>query len=338
MSAAGGVRWGLVGASAIAREWVLPAMRSLEGHEPVGVYSSDRERGRRFAQENGLDFACAELSELLEDPTIDAVYISTTNERHLGEVRASAAAGKHILCEKPLALSGADARAAVAVCEEAGLVLGVNHHFRNDRCVRVARRLLTEGAIGRPLAARVSQAVLLPEHLRGWRTAAGAHGGGAILDLTVHDVDTLRFVLDDEVEEVTACSASQVFGGGTVEDAVVGTMRFRRGVVASFYDAYNAPDGGSSLELHGTEGSIVVADALDERLISQVALVRGGERSTPDLPLAEDLYAYGLRRFAEAVAGTGAPAASGRDGVRALAVALAVRRAATERAVVAVRH
>jgi len=324
------LRWGLIGASAIARDWVLPAMRSLDGHELVGVYSSDPERGRRFAQENGIASACSELSALLEDPAIDAVYISTTNDRHLGELRASAAAGKHILCEKPLALSVADANAAVALCEEAGLVLATNHHFRNDRCVRVARELLAEGAIGRPLAARVSQAVLLPEQLRGWRTAAGGHGGGAILDLTVHDVDTLRFVLDDEVEEVTACCVSQVFGEGAVEDAVVGTMRFRGGAIASFYDAYNAPDGGSSLELHGTEGSIVVADALDERLISKVALVRDGERRTPELPPAEDLYAYGLRRFAEAVADGEEPAASGRDGARALAIALAVQRAAAE--------
>jgi 1,5-anhydro-D-fructose reductase (1,5-anhydro-D-mannitol-forming) len=324
------LRWGLVGASAIARDWVLPAMRSLDGHEPVVVYSSDPQRGRRFAEENGIASACSELSALLEDPAIDAVYISTTNDRHLGELRASAATGKHILCEKPLALSVADANAAVALCEETGIVLATNHHFRNDRCVRAARELLAAGAIGRPLAARVAQAVLLPEQLRGWRTAAGAHGGGAILDLTVHDVDTLRFVLQDEVEEVTACSASQVFGGGAVEDTAVGTLRFGDGVVASFYDAYNAPDGGSSLELHGSDGSLVVADALDERLISEMVLVRDGDRCAPDLPPVEDLYAYGLRCFAEAVAGVGPPAASGRDGARSLAVAMAVRRAAAE--------
>ncbi len=334
----GGLRWGLIGASAIAREWVIPAMKASTGHELVGVASSDPSRGSRFACENGISHAYEGVDALLADERIEAVYISTTSELHAGQTIAAAKAGKHVFCEKPLALSVADAHASLAACEEAKVVLGANHHFRNDSHVRAARELVAEGAIGRPLAARISQAVLLPARLRRWRLSGGEPGAGVIFDLTVHDVDTLRFVLGDEVSEVLACKASQVFGEGKVEDAALGVMAFEGGLLASFYDAYNVADAGSSLEVHGSAGSIVIEEALDERLIARGRLRKDGEQRTLDAGEPIDLYEYGLRRFAKAVAGVGSPAASGEDGLRSLAVAAAIQRATTTRGTVAVEY
>jgi len=93
------------------------------------------------------------------------------------------------------------------VLNQAGVVMGTNHHLRNAATHRTMRRLIAEGAIGRPLAARVFHAVSLPPRLQGWRVNAPAAGGGVILDITAHDADTLRFVLDDEVDAVLPGSA-----------------------------------------------------------------------------------------------------------------------------------
>ena len=104
-----GVRWGLIGASTIAREWVIDAIRAAGG-EVVAVLSGDPERGNRFAAENDIATAVTSLDALLGGG-VDAVYISTTNELHRDQVFAAAAAGKHVMCEKPLALTLADAQA-----------------------------------------------------------------------------------------------------------------------------------------------------------------------------------------------------------------------------------
>ncbi len=321
------LRWGLLGASTIAREWMLPAMRAL-GHEAVAVCSASEQRGARFAAEQSIRNAYDDLEVFLADPAVEAVYISSTNELHEPHALAAAKAGKHVLCEKPLALDLDAASRVLDACRQADVVLATNHHFRNGAWIRAARDAVRDGAIGTPLAARISQALLLPPALRGWRLDEPARGAGAILDLTVHTADTLRFVLDAEIEQVIAASACQSLGRNGVEDAVMGAMRLSGGVLASFYDAFNVPCAGSSLELHGSEGSITIAEALDERLIANAVMRRQGGEQPLQMEQAEDLYVYGLRRFAAAVAGEGSPAADGQDGWRSLAVALAVREAA----------
>ena len=145
--------------------------------------------------------ATTDLAALVEDKDIDAVYVSTTNELHRDQVFAAAAAGKHVLCEKPLALTLADARAMVAECRKRGVVMATNHHLRNAATHRAMRDAIKAGRIGKPLFARVFHAVYLPPHLQGWRIEKPEAGGGVILDITVHDADTLRFVLDDEPAE-----------------------------------------------------------------------------------------------------------------------------------------
>ena len=165
--------------------------------------SSSAERAAAYARENGIAKAFSSLDELLGSD-IDAVYISTTNELHLEQALAAAKAGKHVLCEKPLALSSADAREIVAACRKAGVVLGTNHHLRNAGSHRAMREAIKDGRIGTPIAARVFHAVYLPEHLQGWRLSRPDAGGGVVMDITVHDADTLRFVLDDDPVEVTA--------------------------------------------------------------------------------------------------------------------------------------
>src|SRR4026208_821124 len=102
--------WGLVGASTIAKEWMMDAIRAQPGNDVVAVMSADAVRAKDYAKANRIHTSYASLAGLLADPDVDAVYISTTNELHKAQTLACAAAGKHVLCEKPLALTLADAR------------------------------------------------------------------------------------------------------------------------------------------------------------------------------------------------------------------------------------
>src|SRR5205085_5662416 len=202
MRSAPALGWGLIGASDIAATRMIPAIAAQPDSRVVAVMSSTIERARQFAHDHNIPRAYDRLEDILADPAVDVVYVSTTNDRHKEQTLAAAQAGKHVLCEKPLALSLDDAQAMVEACRGAGVVLGTNHHLRNAATHRTLRRLIADGAIGRPLAVRVFHAIYLPPRLHGWRLSKPEAGAGVILDITVHDADTLRFVLDDEVTRV----------------------------------------------------------------------------------------------------------------------------------------
>jgi 1,5-anhydro-D-fructose reductase (1,5-anhydro-D-mannitol-forming) len=319
-------RWGLIGASTIAKEWVTAAIRATGG-EVLSVLSSSAERAQTFAAATAIPKAHTSLEELLGDPAIDAVYISTTNELHYSQTLAGARAGKHVLCEKPLALSLADAGEMVRACRDAGVVMGTNHHLRNAGSHRAMRDAITSGRIGTPLSARVFHAVFLPPHLQGWRIARPDAGGGVVLDITVHDADTLRFVLGDDPVEAVAMTQQGAMSQAGLEDAVMGVMRFKSGVLAQFHDAFTTKFAGTGFEVHGTEGSLIGRDVMTQKPIGSVTLrTAAGDEDIPFDPT--NLYERSLGNFQAAIEGTGCPSASGEDGIWSLATGLAVLEAA----------
>lgn len=329
------VRWGLIGASTIAREWVIGAIRAAGG-EVVSVMSSSPERAGAYAAENGIGRSVSQVLELVSDPQIDAVYISTTNELHRDQAIAAARAGKHVLCEKPLAMSLDDAHAMAKAARDAGVVLATNHHLRNASTHIAMRDAIASGKIGKPLAARVFHAVYLPPHLQGWRIEKPAAGGGVILDITVHDADTLRFVLGRNPVEVTAFAQSGGMGREGLEDAVMGVMRFEDGVIAQFHDAFTVRYADTGFEVHGTEGSLIARNVMTQRPIGRVILrTAEGEQELPTTD--KNLYQTALEAFHAAVAGKGRPSATAEDGIWSLATGLAVVEAARSGAAVKIK-
>ena len=318
-------RWGLIGASNIAREWVIGAIRATGG-EVVYVMSSNAERAEEYANANGIPHATTDLAALL-NAGIDAVYISTTNELHAQQAIAAARAGKHALCEKPLALSLADAHAMLAACRGAGIVMGTNHHLRNAGTHIAMRDAIAAGRIGKPLSARVFHAVFLPPFLQGWRIDRPDAGGGVILDITVHDADTLRFVLGDDPVEAIAATQQGGMGQAGLEDAVMGVLRFKSALIAQFHDGFTTKFGGTGFEVHGTEGSLFGRDVMTQKPTGTVTLrtAAGDEQLATD---PTNLYVRALTNFHAAIAGRGAPSATGEDGVWSLATGLAVQQAA----------
>jgi 1,5-anhydro-D-fructose reductase (1,5-anhydro-D-mannitol-forming) len=318
--------WGLIGASNIARQYMVDAIRAQPGHEVVAVASGSAERAAQFAHDNRIARGYGSVDALLVDPAVDVVYISTTNELHREQALAAAAAGKHVLCEKPLALDLADAVEMVRACRRAGVVMGTNHHLRNAATHRRIRQLIAEGAIGRPLFARVFHAVHLPAHLQGWRIARPEAGGGVILDITVHDADTLRFALGAEPVEAVGMVQSSGMAQAGLEDGVMAVLRFDNGVLAQLHDAFTVAHAGTGIEFHGEQGSIFGRNVMTQQPVGEVVLrTAAGEQVVP--VEHENLYVRGVAAFCAAMRGEGEPAASAEDGVRSLAAALAVAEA-----------
>ena len=315
--------WGLIGASTIARQYMLEAIRAQAGHDVVAVMSSSAERAKAFAADNRIASAHDTLDALLADPAVQVVYVSTTNELHRPQVLAAAKAGKHVLCEKPLALSVQDAIAMVRACDDAGVVMATNHHLRNAATHRKIRELVRGGAIGRPLFARVFHAVYLPPNLQGWRLDKPQAGGGVILDITVHDIDTLRFVLDAEPVEAVGIAQSAFMAKEGLADGAMSVVRFDNGVLAQLHDAFTVKHAGHGIEIHGDAGSVIGRNVMSQRPVGEVVLRNdAGEHVVP--VEHEGLYVRGVAAFCAALRGAGKPAATGEDGVRSLAAAIAV--------------
>lgn len=320
------VRWALVGASTIAREWMIAAIRATGG-EVVAVVSSNADRAKAFASEYKIQFATSDIETVLADRGIDAVYISTTNELHFPQALAAIAAGKHVLCEKPLALHLGDAQKMVAEADHKGVVFGTNHHLRNAGSHKAMKKAIADGLIGRPIAARVHHAVQLPSHLQGWRIDKPNAGGGVILDMAVHDADTLRFVLGENPVEVTAIGQSSGLASLGLEDGVMGIMQFQSGLIAQFHDAFTVQFAPTGFEIYGSEGCLIGTDVMTQKPIGRVIL--RNKDSERELPVEHrNLYETAVEAFHNAVKSGSKPAATGHDGVWSLATGLAAAESA----------
>ena len=320
------MRWALIGASTIAADFMISALRRVKGGTIDWVVSGNSGHGNTFALTHGIAKATTRINDMLADPDVQAVYISSTNEKHFTQAMACIAAGKHVICEKPLAMTLADAVAMVKEAEKAGVTFATNHHLRCSGSHRAVQSIIASGRIGRVLSLRIHHAVHLPPHLQGWRINDAGAGGGVIPDITVHDADCVRFLLGEDPVSVVAEAGISGMGAG-VEDSVMSVWTMPSGAMVMAHESFTHPFAGSGLEVHGTNGSIFARGVMTQQPVGEIELVTAKGREI--IPYSDhNLYAQAVQKFEDAVAGQGQPAASGRDGVKSLAVALAVRNAA----------
>jgi 1,5-anhydro-D-fructose reductase (1,5-anhydro-D-mannitol-forming) len=310
---------------------MVTALRGDTRARLLGVASGEPLRAGQFAAEHGIPRAYRSFDALWADPDVDAVYVSSVNAEHRAHVLAAAACGKHVLCEKPLAVTIADAVEMVGACSARGVVLGVNHQLRCAPVYGAVTEVLRQGAIGQVRAARILYGVGLLGELgltadqarQAWRVAPARRGGGVALDLTVHSVDLLRYLLDDEVTEVAALPSSLGLGQPGVDDTVAATLRFAQGAVATLLDSFSLPFSGTALELHGSRGSLVVERAMHDDPVAEPFVHDATGRRPIEVGARDEAYTAMIRRFDDAILRGGRPPCTGEDGIRALEVALA---------------
>ena len=317
--------WGLIGASTIAARHMIAAIRA-NGGEVAWVVSGNADHAALYAGTHGIARHGTDLAALLTDKIVDAVYISSTNEKHHSQAMAAIAGGKHVLCEKPLAMTVDQARQMVTAADTAGLILATNHHLRGAGSHQTIRDIVAAGRIGRVLSVRIHHAVQLPADLQGWRINDAAAGGGVIADICVHDADTARFLLGESPVSVVAQSVSSGMGNG-VEDSAMWVGSMPSGAQVMAHESFTHPFAGSGIEVHGTVGSVFANGVMSQNPAGTVDLVTAAGRERIVYP-GHDLYAYSVKRFIGATRGKGTPAATGADGVASLTIAMAVRQAA----------
>ncbi len=320
------MNWAFVGASTIAGQYLVGAVRAQAGNDVAWVVSGSANRAASFAKTHSIAQSGTDLAAALADPAVNVVYISSTNEKHHAQAMAAIAAGKHVLCEKPLATSIADATDMVQAAEKAGLVFATNHQLRSAGSLRAIRDLIALGRVGKVLSLRVFHAVELPLHLRGWRLDNPGAGGGVIADLTVHNADCVRFLLGEDPVSVVAHMDATGLGQG-VEDSAMSVWAMPSGAMVFSHESFTHPFAASGIEVHGTKGSILARGILSQEPAGEIDLITAQGTDCIEYDRA-GLYETVVRDFATAVTGKASPAASGRDGVKSLQIAEAVRAAA----------
>ena len=174
------MKWGLVGASTIASQFMINAIRADNPDAVKWLVTGSADRADTYATAHGISKITTDLDQMLADPDVDTVYISSTNEKHHIQAMRAIEAGKNVLCEKPLAMTLDQAIEMVRTAQMAGVVFATNHHLRNAGSHLAINDLIKTGQIGDIISARIFHAVNLPENLRGWRINNKGAGGGVI--------------------------------------------------------------------------------------------------------------------------------------------------------------
>ncbi len=306
--------------------------RDLPGARATWVVDPDLARAESLAATVGAR-ATGELAAAFRAPDVDAVLIAAPTPFHRALTEAAAAAGKHVFCEKPIALSLDDARAMTDACRRADVRLMVGHVVRFFPEYARIRDLLAAGTIGQVGVVRASRVNAYPQVERGWYANFDL-SGGPILDMMIHDLDTLRWYFG-EVERVYARGLSYTPHRATIDHALA-ILRFADGVVAHVETSWAHSGFRTAIEVAGSEG--ILRHASEEtaalRLEGSATATAMAGVQVPRSPLAESPYRAELRHFLERLADGGAILTDGDEAERSLAVALAVRESVrTERAI-----
>jgi len=247
--------WGVIGACGIARrrtiqEGLVPAANArLEA-----VMDVDQEGAREMAEKFGVRL-CPSLDDLLNEGAVRAVYIATPNHLHKEHVLAAARAGKHVLCEKPLALKTDDIREMISACKQAGVLLGVGFMMRFNVYHRRIRDLIGEGALGTPVHARGQMTSWHPPSETAWRHVR-EKGGGVLNDVGSHVLDVLE-MLFGRTRRVS-CECCNRVHDSPVEDTALMQLVFESGVLGMVDVSFCVPSQASEyvLEVYGSKGAI----------------------------------------------------------------------------------
>lgn len=327
--------WGIIGIGNIARSTIAPAIVAEANCRLVAVVSRDQSRADAVAGEFGARVATTDYAAMLADPEVDAVFIATPNGRHAEEVIAAALAGKHVLCDKPLAIDLAAAAAAVQACTDAGVFLGINFHNRYMPWVRDTRRLIADGMIGEVtvIHAEVGSGT---RNYTNWRADPAMAGMGSVYNVGVHALDFVGWMLGSDPVEVTAMFDAQP-SSGAVEMLALILVRYDNGTLASFDCNETVRYPQNDIAVHGTRGRIVGQNLTRSRVDGTLEVVTSQGEAITSYP-APEAHRLCLAGFTSAVLSGLTPEPSGLDGLASMALCDAIARSVTERRLVSVRQ
>src|SRR5262245_4574622 len=320
--------WALVTPGKHADSLVAPAIGMAEDTQLVAVCSRDQARADAFAATHGAQAACTSLEDLVADTRVDVVFIAAPNFLHAPYTTIAAQAGKHVLVEKPMAVSVDEAVEMVRTCRAQGVKLGVGFHLRHHPGHQEARRLIGEGVLGTltlvqaqmgggmrgrtELPVEVFREARSGQRSGWWVQPEGVGGAWAMMAMGVHCVDLLRFLLGQDVVEVAAMTDGQT-QAHPLERLATLCLRFNGGTIGTVCCGFKMPDTKNDATLYGSQGRIVLGDSLRLALQGSLEVVSDTVTTTRTYQQEQlTLYRQQVEAFNQAIQHDEEPSASGR--------------------------
>ena len=259
------VKWGVIGAGGIADRRTLPGMMLSDHCELVAVMEVNEDLARKLAQKYHAKRFYTSAEDLLADTEIEAVYIASPVKFHKEQVIAAAKAGKHVLCEKPIAAQLADSNAALAVCEENKVLAASGFMMRYHSLHQKMREIIASGKLGQIISCRAQLNCWFPDIEGNWRQQKVHTGGGALMDMGIHCIDLLEYILASKTTRVVGMCETKTFQYD-IEDSANVLLQLENGAVCYVDTNYNIPDDAVAcrLEITGTKGSMIAQNTISQ--------------------------------------------------------------------------
>ncbi|MDQ6785457.1 MAG: Gfo/Idh/MocA family oxidoreductase [Acidobacteriota bacterium] len=305
------LKWGLIGAGDIAKKRIAPALRDLPNCDLIAVNRGRAELAEAFAVEFGARKWFADWRELVADDKIEAVYIATPVFLHCEQTIAAAKAGKHVLCEKPMALNSAECGQMIELCAASSVKLGIAYYRRFYPVIERIKQIIESGEIGKVLFANINAFEYFnptADNSRRWLIEKSQSGGGPMMDFGCHRIEVLTnlFGQTQRVESIVANVAFE----REVEDTATAIFQFELGMCANLTVTHAAFEPQDTLDIFGTNGSIHVA------ILNRGELkitTNNGER-TENHPPHQNVHQPLIEDFTEAVLNDREPLVNGKTG------------------------
>jgi len=305
------MRWGIVGTGRIVRDRFLPALEQVPGAKLTAIVTTNPERAKDLSERYGARI----YSNLEAVEDVDVIYIATPNKFHKEQTIICAKMGIHVLCEKPMALSVKEAEEMVEECKRNKVILGIANMGRFNPFNIGAKKLLEENIVGKIGIIKASFSFVNNER-NAWRYSLDLAGGGAIMDIGVHVINTLHFWFpNNKVEEIVAINEHY---GYEVEQNAGAVVRFDNGMMALLDVSYDTMLS-VSFEIRGDEGILYILDTLYQEYDGKVILRRFNNYTFYNF-YGENQYVAEIKDTEEAIKEGREPATSGTDGLKDMRV------------------
>lgn len=325
------VRWGVLGCSGIGKSRTIPGLLACENAELYAIAGRNAEKLKAYAEPFAPKKLYTDYQALLDDENVDAVYLPLPNGIHMEWVKKAAAAGKHILCEKPMALTEEQVREMFAAAKEHGVLLEEAYAYRHAQLVQKVKEIVDSGAIGR-IRYLESKHSTFDTNRSGIRYQKG-NGGGAVYDVTCYNVSLASYLFGKDPEDMSVYCGFDKETGVDVSDAVM--LRYEEGVTAMLYAGLDAYRRGC-YSILGETGRIDVDHKFNSSGVCHIRVSTGArpqgaeyvdETTTEYTIWVDDNYKKEIELFSDAVLNGSALTVSEEESLRTARVCDAIRRA-----------
>lgn len=325
------VRWGVLGCSGIGKSRTIPGLLACENAELYAIAGRNEEKLKVYAEPFAPKKLYTDYQALLDDENVDAVYLPLPNGIHMEWVKKAAAAGNHILCEKPMALTEEQVREMFAAAKEHGVLLEEAYAYRHAQLVQKVKEIVDSGAIGR-IRYLESKHSTFDTNRSGIRYQKG-NGGGAVYDVTCYNVSLASYLFGKDPEDMSVYCGFDKETGVDVSDAVM--LRYEEGVTAMLYAGLDAYRRGC-YSILGETGRIDVDHKFNSSGVCHIRVSTGArpqgaeyvdETTTEYTIWVDDNYKKEIELFSDAVLNGSALTVSEEESLRTARVCDAIRRA-----------